>query len=166
MDCARNECSQSVEISDKAYQRVHGRKMDYQTYHEHIEDICQSLDISRQENKITSNRVSEVHEQEEPRSINKHDISDDSDDQDDEVGETEDQDTDSDYEVNKTAQKKFIPYKPKSKAVIITYSIVVVRFLFYESEKTCSQCCFRQQFLRAPEDITILQRAVTSDDPW
>ena len=44
----------NVEISDKAYQRVHGRKMDYQTYHEHVEDICQSIvDISRQENKIT-----------------------------------------------------------------------------------------------------------------
>ena len=42
-----------VEISDKAYQSVHRRKMDYQTYHEHLEDICQSLGISRQENKIT-----------------------------------------------------------------------------------------------------------------
>ena len=110
----------SVEISDKAYERNHGRKMDYQNYHEHIEDICQSLDISRQENKITSNHVSEVHEQEESCSINKHDVSDDFEDQDDKVGGTEDQDTDSDYKVNKTSQKKFIPYKPKSKAAMVT----------------------------------------------
>ena len=61
---------------------------------EHVEDICQSVDISRQENKIISDCVSEVHEQEEPRNINKHDISDDSDDQGDDVGQTEDQDTD------------------------------------------------------------------------
>ena len=60
----------------------------------------QSLDISRQENKITSNRISEVHEQEESCSINKHDILDDSEDQDDKVSETEGQDTDGDYEVN------------------------------------------------------------------
>ena len=71
----------NVEISDKAYQRVHGNKMDYQTYHEHVEDICQSVDISRQENKITSDRVSEVHEQEESRSVNNHGISDSLDDQ-------------------------------------------------------------------------------------
>ena len=50
----------NVEILDKAYERTHGRKMDYQNYHEHVEDICQSLDISRQENKITSNLISEV----------------------------------------------------------------------------------------------------------
>ena len=29
----------NVEISDKAYQRVHGRKTDYQTYHEHVEHM-------------------------------------------------------------------------------------------------------------------------------
>ena len=46
--------------------------------------------------------------------------SDDFEDQDDEVGGTEDQDTDSDYEVNKTSQKKFIPYRPKSKAAMVT----------------------------------------------
>ena len=40
--------------------------------------------------------------------------------QDDEVVETKDQDTDRDYEVNKTAQKKSRPYKPKSKAAVVT----------------------------------------------
>ena len=94
--------------------------MDYQTYHEHVEDICQSVDISRQENKITSDRVSEVHEQEESRSVNNHDISDNLDDQEEDTTETEDQDTEDDYEVNKTAQKKFVPYKPKSKAAMVT----------------------------------------------
>ena len=45
-------------------------------------------------------------------------------DQDDEVGGTEDQDTDGDYKVNKTSQKKFIPYKPKSKAAMVIASVV------------------------------------------
>ena len=40
-----------------------------------VEDICQSVDISRQENKITHDRVSEVHEQEESRSMRKDAIS-------------------------------------------------------------------------------------------
>ena len=94
--------------------------MDYQTYHEHVEDICQSVDISRQENKITHDRVSEVHEQEESRSINIHEASEDHDNQDEESHEDGDYVTDTDYEVNKTTQKKFVPYKPKSKAAMIT----------------------------------------------
>ena len=59
-------------------------------------------------------------EQEESRSINNHDISDYSDDQNVGVDEAEDQGTDGDYEINKAAQKKFIPYKPKSKAAMVT----------------------------------------------
>ena len=86
--------------------------MDYQTYHERIEDICQSVDISRQENKITPDRVSEeVHEQEESRSINNHDILEHPDDQNEDITGAKDQEIEDDYEINKAAQKKFIQYK-------------------------------------------------------
>ena len=66
----------NVEISDKSHQRVHGHKMTYDQYHEHVLEICQSVEISRQENKISSDRISEIHEQESLRETNVHDTKD------------------------------------------------------------------------------------------
>ena len=54
----------NVEILDKSHQGVHGHKMSCEEYHEHVLEICQPVDISRQENKISSDRISKTHERE------------------------------------------------------------------------------------------------------
>ena len=51
--------------------------MTYDQYHEHVLEICQSVDISHQENKVSLDRISEIHEQEESRETNVHDVKDD-----------------------------------------------------------------------------------------
>ena len=59
------------------------------------------MDISRQENKVPQDRISEVHEQDEMRHTNVHDTS-DSDDNGDVTTDEKVQDDEEDYEVNKT----------------------------------------------------------------
>ena len=97
----------AVEISDKTYSRVHGRKMSYNQYMEHVMEICQSVDISCQETAPSQKRLAENHEQDDKATASTsyqakvHETE-----EDDQEHEESNDDSEDNLEINKLVQKK------------------------------------------------------------